>query len=395
MGKRRIGGRCLSALLSVLLAASVCEGAAAAAGSAGGKDGGSALFTDLGNSYAKKEIEELANEKILSGEGDGKFNPKSPVTRAQLAAVLTRSLGLRENEEAARKFKDVSADAWYAGFVGALVDAGVTGGTSETTFSPNKKVTREELAVFYIRAMGLSEMAQEWKAEPAFQDEKEVSSWAQSSVRMAYGIGYISGSKDAQGGLSFLPKAQAERQALAKLAYEFYCHKKEYIAKAEEAAGVDLTEKTAMPELRDLYSGLLYLSGKTDPGAEISLAVKSAGTGNTVTKTITAFPNGTVEHRDYFLPVSEGDEVSLTAKAPGKGESGSVALVVKESEKELTAPVVSPVYAGESIVEFQMAGEVLITIMRGTEVLMEESIGVLERPGFPYLPGSIGNNGDS
>ena len=51
-------------------------------------------------------------------------------------------------------FSDVSADASYAQAVAWAVNAGVTTGTSATTFSPNNTCTRGQIVTFLYRALG-------------------------------------------------------------------------------------------------------------------------------------------------------------------------------------------------------------------------------------------------
>lgn len=116
--------------------------------------GEAAQFKDITGSYAQKEIHSLTEAGIISGYEDNSFKPKKAMSRAELAKIIVLSLGLEANADQAAPFKDVAANSWYRGYVGALVKAGITEGTSATTFSPNANVTREELVVFFIRAFG-------------------------------------------------------------------------------------------------------------------------------------------------------------------------------------------------------------------------------------------------
>ncbi|NLW41353.1 MAG: S-layer homology domain-containing protein [Tissierellia bacterium] len=188
-------------------------------------------FKDIDGSYAKKEIIALYNDGVLSGKGEGIFKPKDNMTRAELAKVLAISLNLEEDREFAKKFTDVPQNSWHVGYVGALAKSGITDGTSPNTFSPNKDVTREELAVFFIRALDLENKANELKIEPKFTDNKNISSWARNHIGLATEIGFITGIPNANGSFSYAPKTSAERQALAILAYKFNYNKDEYLAK--------------------------------------------------------------------------------------------------------------------------------------------------------------------
>lgn len=178
-------------------------------------------LSDLNDSYAQTEIIQLVEAGIISGYEDGTFRPAQAITRADLAKILVLSLQIAEEPEAAAAFEDVPEDAWYRGYVGALVKSGITAGTSSSTFSPNDAVTREQLAVFFIRAYGLEEQAVRAALEIPFTDGEQVSVWARPYVALAYQMGFIQGIANADGTLSFAPGESAQRQALARLAYQF------------------------------------------------------------------------------------------------------------------------------------------------------------------------------
>jgi hypothetical protein len=190
-------------------------------------------FTDVTDSYASKEIAYLAGAGILSGYEDGTFAPRKPMSRAELAKVLALSLKLKEAPEAADPFLDVPKDSWYKGYVGALVQAGIAQGISDTAFSPDAPVTREQMVVLFVRSLGLSGIAAKLDAGNIFTDMKSVSSWAKHEVYLAYQIGLVAGIDNGDGTLRFEPAANAERQALAKLSYEVVIRRTELINKAK------------------------------------------------------------------------------------------------------------------------------------------------------------------
>jgi hypothetical protein len=196
--------------------------------------GASIQFKDITDSYAQQEIQALAEAGVVSGYEDNTFQPHKAMTRAELAKIIVLSLGLKEKPDMAGSFKDVATASWYSGFVGALVESGITQGTSETTFSPDAKVTREELVVFFIRAFGLEDTAKKLPADAKLSDLATVSEWAQADVSLAFKVGFINGIENNDGSLRFSPKDNAERQALARLAYEFKMNKTKFVDKANE-----------------------------------------------------------------------------------------------------------------------------------------------------------------
>lgn len=194
------------------------------------------IFNDIEDSYAKKEIEALYKANILEGFGDGKFNPRGNMNRAQLSTILVRVLDLEQDREGARNFADVSQDSWYAGYVGAIAKTGITIGLSPDTFDPDSNVTRQELAVFYIRALGLEERAKEESIKLVFSDADDVSSWASDYVGLAIHIGLMPLTDNDDGNQKFEPRIDVDRELLAEITYRLYNDKELYY----DMLGIDI-----------------------------------------------------------------------------------------------------------------------------------------------------------
>lgn len=196
-----------------------------------------ALYSDLASSYAAEEIASLTASGILDGFEDRTFRPAEPVTRAQFAKVISGILDLKAEPEIASRFHDVPANAWYAGYTGALVKEGITDGVSKNQYAPDQLVTREELAAFFMRALKFTKSAQSVPLDSSpFADFNDISPWAQHYVSFGYKIGFLQGSRDEYSGLVYRPKAQADRQAMARLAYELLENKNTYLDKAAALA---------------------------------------------------------------------------------------------------------------------------------------------------------------
>lgn len=195
-------------------------------------------LTDLDQSWAKEEIKALVETGIISGFPDGTFKPTANMTRDQFAKVLALSLGLEENE-AANPFTDAG---WAAPYIGALVNAGLTQGVSDNLYGSSANVTREQLAVFFVRALGFEEEVKQVELELNFADSDQVADYAKASVAFLSEIGFIKGiEKD--GAFYYNPKGNAERQAVARLAYEFVENGEEYQAKGQALLDSLVTEE--------------------------------------------------------------------------------------------------------------------------------------------------------
>lgn len=160
-----------------------------------------ATFTDTSGHWAESAIEGWSAKGVLKGS-DGAFRPNAPITRAELAAVLTRVIGYTAVTNTA--FIDVPADAWYYNDMAKLYAAGIMLGDGAGVMRPTANITREEAVVLIARAFNVEENAGN---ENPFPDAGDISGWASFLVDGMKTEGYISG--DTSG--NFNPKASITR----------------------------------------------------------------------------------------------------------------------------------------------------------------------------------------
>lgn len=195
-----------------------------------------ASFSDVSGSYARAEIEALLQSGYVTGYPNGSFLPANPMTRGEFAVILAKAMELPPDEKASSPFTDVPS--WARPYVGALVSEKITYGISSSTFAANSPLTREEMAVFFTRAIGLEAVAQSLDLVTPFVDYESIDDWARPSVAFLQAIGFVKGA-----GSSYLPLEQAERQAMARLTYEYAFRFASYIPKVME-----VTVKTETPD---------------------------------------------------------------------------------------------------------------------------------------------------
>lgn len=160
------------------------------------------MFEDIKGHWAGPEIRKLASRLIIKGMTDTAFAPEANITRAQFATLLVRALGLRQEPAGAAGFSDVRPGDWYAGAVGAAVQAGLIKGYEDGSFRPDNNVTREEAAAMAVRALSLAGKSIAPGSEAnktyltGYRDNNRVSSWAHSVMAAAVKNGIISGHAD-------------------------------------------------------------------------------------------------------------------------------------------------------------------------------------------------------
>jgi hypothetical protein len=100
-------------------------------------------------------------KKITDGVTDDTFEPGHDCTRGQIVTFLWRFKGNPAPASDESGFDDVEANAFYARAVAWAVEAGVTKGTTSTTFAPNDTCTRGQVVTFLYRAVAEKETNKE------------------------------------------------------------------------------------------------------------------------------------------------------------------------------------------------------------------------------------------
>ncbi len=117
------------------------------------------LFGDVpANYWAAGWIERLALEGITSGCGNGNYCPDHPVTRDQMAVFLLRAEHGKTYMPPPPKgtvFGDVPVTHWAAGWIEELANEGITGGCGGGNYCPDDSVTRDQMAVFLVNTFNL------------------------------------------------------------------------------------------------------------------------------------------------------------------------------------------------------------------------------------------------
>ncbi|WP_220788073.1 S-layer homology domain-containing protein [Bacillus paramobilis] len=97
------------------------------------------------------EILVLTEHGIFKGDEKGNFRPAAPVTRAEMAQILTEAYELEVKET--KGFKDVPKGHWAEKAINAVGSNGISVGDGKGNFAPNMKVTREQYAQFLFKTI--------------------------------------------------------------------------------------------------------------------------------------------------------------------------------------------------------------------------------------------------
>ena len=138
-------------LLSLLLAAAMLFGIGALAAPQAAAD----VFSDISKGeYYYDAVIWAVDTGITKGTEASLFSPYMPCTRAQAVTLLWRAESCPGASITENPFTDVSEASFCHDAVLWAVENGVTNGTTDTTFSPNKACTRAEIVTFIWRSQG-------------------------------------------------------------------------------------------------------------------------------------------------------------------------------------------------------------------------------------------------
>jgi 2',3'-cyclic-nucleotide 2'-phosphodiesterase (5'-nucleotidase family) len=171
-------------------------------------------FSDITSHWAQSAIDLLASKLIITGTSATAFSPSQQVTRAEFAALITRSLGLAA-ASSGTSFSDVSAGAWYADAVRTAAAAGLITGYTDGSFKPSSPITRQEMAAILSKAMKYTgkTLNGNLAALAKFSDAAALPAWSQTAVAEIAAEGIIQGQPDG----SFAPQKSATRAEAATM----------------------------------------------------------------------------------------------------------------------------------------------------------------------------------
>ncbi len=120
-------------------------------------------FVDSESSIFLADILWIAQRQITLGCGPQRYCPTAPVTRGEMASFLVRAIGLPAS---GTDYFDDDGGSVHQGDINAVAEAGIALGCATRRFCPTTNVTREQMASFLARALGLG-----WVPPDHFDDD--------------------------------------------------------------------------------------------------------------------------------------------------------------------------------------------------------------------------------
>ncbi|GMK40970.1 hypothetical protein PCCS19_40260 [Paenibacillus sp. CCS19] len=170
-----------------------------------------APFADVpADHWAAAAIRNAVERGIAAGYPDGTFKPGGTTSRAEFAVMLGRAFGLQANASGtAASITDWSGiPAWAQPYISQEVAAGIIGGYEDGTFRASQRISRTEMVVMLVRALGIEPSKQTAASTGSlpYTDAASIPAWAVPYIAAAYEAGLIQGI-----GGKFDPNSEATR----------------------------------------------------------------------------------------------------------------------------------------------------------------------------------------
>ncbi|MGN4128124.1 S-layer homology domain-containing protein [Lysinibacillus sphaericus] len=165
-------------------------------------------FDDIKGIYSQDAIEELASRYIVQGTSPTTYSPYRNITRSQFSVMIVRALALETAEDT--KFSDINGH-WAQKEIQALNELGIVQGVTATSFNPNGELTRQQAALMLYRLLNAYGVDMPY-SEPNFSDADKLNGEVREAVGALQSLDIFEGSNG-----KFNPTDKLTRMQMAKV----------------------------------------------------------------------------------------------------------------------------------------------------------------------------------
>ena len=183
----------------------------------------SGSITDISGHWAESSIQWAIENNVFKGSSATSFQPDENMTRGMFVTVLGRMAGVvadNYQNTTYSLFQDVPKDAYYAPYVNWAVRYGIASGVDDGLFAPEELITREQMAVFFVRYASIYnyQMVKVGDTEAneleTFADAGSISDYAADSVATMCKVGVFD-CEEQTDGMYFDPAGNVTRAECA------------------------------------------------------------------------------------------------------------------------------------------------------------------------------------
>ena len=244
-------------------------------------------FSDVLGHWAEGYVKALVLVRVISGLPDGTFRPDEPVSRAQFVKMLVESVeaskggseaGIVTSETWDSPFSDVTQGHWALPYLKKAIDERIVVPSDYgTRFSPDRPMTRREVAVMLARAMGLEREASMMReAVLPFVDVGKEPAWSTGYIAVTYSRGLMKGYPDG----TFKPSGAVTRAEASALLSRFLKMGEGDILVAFPREGAEVGGRAGLMGVARVFEGVLGVrmrgGDQALPGGERTFCVHAS-----------------------------------------------------------------------------------------------------------------------
>jgi hypothetical protein len=145
-------------------------------------------FKDVSASaWHKRYIDILVSRGIISGYPDGTFRPDRGVSRAEFAKMVCLAKDWVPADTSATPFKDVATDHWACGYIENIKSNAVIVGYPDGSYGPGKEISRAEIAAIVSRLLSLKAGKSSFKDISSHWAQASICSCYEAGIINGYG----------------------------------------------------------------------------------------------------------------------------------------------------------------------------------------------------------------
>ena len=289
-------------------------------------------YTDVpGDSWALTYIESAKSLGLMQGQGNGRFGYDKTMTRAEFVTMLCNLMQWDTTTPAKPSYTDVATSAWYYGAVETAAENGAVdrGGA----FRPSDPITRREMAVMFVRALGLQSAAKLAETlDSPFTDVTADSGY----ITVAYDLGIVNG----KGNGKFAPSDTAKRQEAAAMIVRIY---EKYRGETSFVHGFYAISSYNQKELAAKMDAVTYMWAELQRDGSLDTANGTYRIPDGYDSIVTYLQtNGVQQNLGIYMDVTDGAEELLLDSAK---RSAAVQAILEEVTKSYSLTDSNP-YSG-------------------------------------------------
>lgn len=147
-----------------------------------------AAFSDMPGGADGEVLQKAVDNGLINGFEDGTIQPQTPITRAQMAAIMSRAMNVGELADVSA-FVDIKAEDWFYADMAKAVYMDAFKGDDQSRLNPNNTITRQE--AFIVLSRIFDTPSAKTSVLNAYTDKAKISDWASKEVSSIVQAGYL------------------------------------------------------------------------------------------------------------------------------------------------------------------------------------------------------------